>query len=147
MRLMTADMARAPRAEAERRRPGSAGFTLIELLVVLAILGLLVAVATPQVLKYLSKAKEDTARIEVNNLSTALDLYLVDVGHYPTQQEGLQALVTNPGTNAWHGPYLKSKSVPLDPWGQPYQYRIPGQSGDYDLYSLGSKGTNGVAAR
>jgi len=145
--LTLADHARRTRAEAGTRRAGSAGFTLIELLVVLAILGLLVAVATPQVLKYLSKAKEDTARIEINNLSTALDLYLVDVGHYPAQQEGLQALVTNPGTTAWHGPYLKSKGVPLDPWGQPYQYRIPGQNGDYDLYTLGSKGTNGVASR
>jgi general secretion pathway protein G len=132
---------------AEIRRSGRAGFTLIELLVVLAILGLLVAVATPQVLKYLAKAKEDTARIEVSNLSTALDLYLVDVGRYPTQQEGLQALIANPGLNNWHGPYLKAKTVPLDPWGQPYQYRFPGQSGDYDLYTLGSKGGNAVAGR
>jgi general secretion pathway protein G len=139
--------ARAPRAAAERRRSSSSGFTLIELLVVLAILGLLVAVATPQVLKYLSKAKEDTARIEINNLSTALDLYLVDVGHYPTQQEGLQALVANPGNNAWHGPYLKGKGVPLDPWGQQYQYRIPGQSGDYDLFTLGSKGTASLSSK
>lgn len=132
MRLTIAEMRRSPRA----------GFTLIELLVVLAILALLVAVATPQVLKYLGKAKEDTNRIEISNLSTALDLYLVDVGRYPSQQEGLQALMVNPGVNSWHGPYLKGKSVPSDPWGQPYQYRIPGQSGEYDLYSLGAKGAN-----
>jgi general secretion pathway protein G len=119
-------------------RDGERGFTLVELLVVLAILGLLVAVATPQVLKYLGRAKTDTARIEVKSLETSLDLFLIDNGRYPNQQEGLAALVQNPGGLAsWHGPYLKSVGVPLDPWGHPYQYRFPGQHGDYDLYSLG----------
>lgn len=119
-----------------------AGFTLIELLVVLAILGLLVAVATPQVLKYLGKAKADTAKIEIKSMSTALDLFLIDVGRYPTQQEGLEALISNPGAlPSWHGPYLKAASVPLDPWGHPYQYRIPGQSGDYDIYTLNADGS------
>jgi general secretion pathway protein G len=118
------------------------GFTLVELLVVLAILALLVAITTPQVLKYLARAKVDTARIEIQNLSTALDLFLIDVGRYPTQQEGLQALVVNPGVlERWHGPYLKATSVPLDPWGHSYQYRIPGQQGDFDLYTLGADGT------
>lgn len=126
---------------------GQAGFTLVELLVVLAILGLLVAIATPQVLKYLSKAKADTAQIEIKSLSTALDLFLVDNGRYPTQQEGLAALVSPPtGLSSWSGPYLKSTSVPLDPWGHPYQYRIPGQNSEYDLYTLGPEGTGGVAA-
>ena len=115
------------------------GFTLVELLVVLAILGLLVAVATPQVLKYLGKAKNDTARIEMKSMSTALDLFLLDVGRYPTQQEGLSALVANPGgLQSWHGPYLKATVVPPDPWGRPYQYRFPGQNGDYDLWTLGA---------
>jgi general secretion pathway protein G len=115
-----------------------AGFTLIELLVVLAILGLMIAVVTPQVLKYLGKAKIDTARIEMRNMETALDLYLIDVGRYPTQQEGLDALVKNPGgLQGWHGPYLKTNRVPVDPWGHSYQYRVPGQQGDYDLYTLG----------
>ncbi len=124
------------------RRAAQAGFTLIELLVVLAILGLLVAVATPQVLKYLGKAKADTAKIEIKSLSTALDLFLIDVGRYPTQQEGLEALVANPGAlPSWHGPYLKTGSVPLDPWGHPYQYRFPGQNGDYDLYTLSPDGS------
>lgn len=118
------------------------GFTLVELLVVLAILALLVAITTPQVLKYLARAKVDTARIEVQNLQTALDLFLIDVGRYPTQQEGLQALVANPGVlERWRGPYLKATSVPLDPWGHSYQYRIPGQQGDYDLYTLGADST------
>src|SRR5438552_2682949 len=102
------------------------GFTLIELLVVLAILGLLAALVTPQVLKYLARAKTDTARIEIKNIGTALDLYLVDVGRYPTQQEGLGGLIANPGgLAAWRGPYVKGNGIPLDPWGRPYQYRSP----------------------
>lgn len=119
-----------------------AGFTLVELLVVLAILGMLVAIATPQVLKYLGRAKVDTAQIEIKNLSTSLDLFLIDVGRYPTQQEGLSALVASPGSlPSWHGPYLKDKTLPADPWGHPYQYRIPGQNGEYDLFTLGPDGT------
>lgn len=132
------------RAEAARTRR-EAGFTLVELLVVLAILGLLVAVATPQVLKYLGRAKVDTAQIEMKSLSTALDLFMIDVGRYPSQQEGLTVLVSNTGNlPTWHGPYLKANAVPLDPWGHPYQYRIPGQHGDYDLYTLGPD-SNGTA--
>ncbi len=123
---------------------GQRGFTLIELLVVLAILGLLAAIASPQVVKYLGKAKADTAKIELNNISAALDLFLVDVGRYPSQQEGLLALVENPrNIPTWRGPYLKAKSSPLDPWGQPYQYRIPGQRGDYDLFTLGADNAAG----
>jgi general secretion pathway protein G len=118
---------------------GQRGFTLIELLVVLAILGLLAAIASPQVVKYLGKAKADTAKIELKNISAALDLFLVDVGRYPSQQEGLTALVENPrNVPSWRGPYLKAKSLPVDPWGQPYQYRVPGQRGDYDLFTLGA---------
>lgn len=127
----------------QRKEHSQAGFTLIELLVVLAILGLLIAIATPQVIKYLGRAKVSTAQIQIHDMSTALDMFLVDVGRYPTQQEGLQALVQNPGTLAtWHGPYLKS--LPADPWGQPYQYRIPGSNGnEFDLYTL--NGNNSVA--
>ena len=127
-----------------RRR--QAGFTLVELLVVLAILGLLVAIASPQVLKYLARAKVDTTAIEIKSVSTALDLFLVDNGRYPTQQEGLQALVANPGGLAsWAGPYLKSSAgVPLDPWGHPYQYRYPGQTGEYDLFSNGPDGNSPI---
>jgi general secretion pathway protein G len=134
--LWTSDISRRW-AVARRRR--EAGFTLVELLVVLAILGLLVALATPQVLKYLAKSKVDTARIEMANIGTSLDLFLIDNGRYPTQQEGLQALVINPGgLPGWHGPYIKTRSaVPLDPWSHPYQYRIPGQSADYDLFTVG----------
>jgi general secretion pathway protein G len=130
-------MARRPESVQRRRQ---AGFSLVELLVVLVILGLLAALATPQVLKYLSRAKVDTARIEMKNMATALDFFLLDVGRYPTQQEGLQALVTSPGGLApWHGPYLKTNTggPPLDPWGHAYQYRFPGQNGDYDLFTIG----------
>lgn len=141
--------ARSGRVGGLRRPAEEAGFTLVELLVVLAILGLLVAVATPQVLKYLARARVETAKIEMRSLSTALDLYLIDVGRYPLEQEGLQALVANTGGLAsWHGPYLKSgaSGVPLDPWGHPYQYRSPGQSGDYDLFSTGPDNTPVTAA-
>ena len=138
MQLIAAKAARRQRAARRRER----GFTLVELLVVLAILGLLVAITTPQVLKYLARAKVDTAHIEIKSLSTALDLFMIDMGRYPTQQEGLQALVANPGAlDRWHGPYLKTASLPLDPWGRAYQYRIPGQQEDHDLYTLGPDGT------
>src|SRR6201998_2550397 len=117
-------------------RHGEDGFTLVELLVVLAILGLLVAIASPQVLKYLARAKVQTASIELKSMAPALDLFLVDEGRYPTEQEGLQALVTKPGDLAyWAGPYLKTGAggVPMDPWGHPYQYRYSRQNEDYDI--------------
>src|SRR5882757_10495854 len=89
------------------------GFTLIELLVVLAILGMIVAFVTPQVLKYLGRAKTDSAHIQIENIAGALDLYRLDVGRYPTQAEGLQALIEHPvGLNSWNGPYLKQKAIP-----------------------------------
>jgi general secretion pathway protein G len=122
----------------------ASGFTLIELLVVLAILGMIVAFVTPQVLKYLGRAKTDAAHIQIENLAGALDLFRLDVGRYPTQTEGLEALVEHPsGLNSWNGPYLKQKSIPADPWGRAYVYKIPGDHGDYDLYSLGADGAPG----
>jgi len=122
----------------------SSGFTLIELLVVLAILGMIVAFVTPQVLKYLGRAKTDAAHIQIENLAGALDLFRLDVGRYPTQTEGLEALVEHPsGLNSWNGPYLKQKSIPADPWARAYVYKIPGDHGDYDLYSLGADGAPG----
>ena len=131
-------------AEIPDLRRRAAGFTLIELLVVLAILGLVVALVTPQVLKYLGRAKTDAAHIQIENLGGALDLFKLDVSRYPTQQEGLQALVEQPpGLTSWNGPYLKQKKVPLDPWNRPFTYRIPGEHGEYDLYTLGADNAPG----
>jgi len=129
----------------DSRTRRSAGFTLIELLVVLAILSLLVGVVAPRVIDYFSRSKTDIARLQIDQLGSALDLFRLDVGRYPTSQEGLAGLVARPGTAPnWHGPYLKGTSVPSDPWGKPYQYRYPGSEGRaYDLFSTGDSATAG----
>lgn len=120
------------------------GFTLIELLVVLVILGLLATVAVPQVLKYLGGAKTDAAKIQLQSLESNLDLFRLDVGRYPSQQEGLAALVERPpGAERWNGPYVKKREMLLDPWGRPYLYRVPGEHGEYDLYTLGADNAPG----
>lgn len=127
----------SPGARARRRAAG--GFTLIELLVVLVILGLLAALAGPRVVGYLGGAKTDTARLQIENFKSSLDLYRLDTGSYPTTQQGLAALVRNPGNvPGWKGPYIDSPDLPADPWGNPYAYRAPGEHGPFDLYSLGS---------
>jgi general secretion pathway protein G len=129
---------------APRRRQRERGFTLIELLVVLAILGLLIGLVAPQVMKYLGRARSDAARVQIQNIAGALDLFRLDMRRYPTQQEGLQALVEMPtGDSGWSGPYLQQKKVPLDPWNRPYLYRIPGEHGEYDLYTLGADNAPG----
>jgi general secretion pathway protein G len=121
-----------------------AGFTLLELLVVLVILGLLAAVAAPQVLKYLSRARTQSTAIQIHDLGSALDLYKLDIGHYPSQSEGLSALVNAPASDpAWSGPYVKKSEMLKDPWGNPYNYRFPGKHGEYDLYSLGADNAAG----
>jgi general secretion pathway protein G len=120
------------------------GFTLIELLVVLAILGLMAGIVGPQVIQYLGESKSKTARLQIEEFSSALDLFLLDVGRYPSADEGLRALVEAPaGAGRWHGPYLKKNFVPTDPWGNRYYYRVPGEHGAYDLYSLGADGRTG----
>jgi general secretion pathway protein G len=122
-----------------RQTSAEVGFSLIELLVVLAILGLLISLVAPPVLRYLGRAKTEVAKVDIHNLESSLELYRLDFGRYPTQSEGLKALVEKPaGLERWQGPYLKQKTVPTDPWGHPYHYRIPGEHGDYDLYSLGA---------
>ena len=124
-----------------RRRPG---FTLLELLVVLAILGLIAAFAAPRVLQFLGGARSDAAAIQINNIAVALDLFRLEVGRYPSTEEGIAALIDRP-TNApgWNGPYLDRASGLNDPWGRVYQYRFPGERGDYDLFSLGADGQEG----
>ena len=120
------------------RRGGDAGFTLIELLVVLGIIVLLATIAAPQVLRYLGKARTETARAQISSLSTALELYSLDVGGFPAQQTGLQALMQNSaGSNRWKGPYLKRADGLIDPWGRPYLYRFPGKAGQPEVFSLG----------
>lgn len=114
------------------------GFTLLELLVVLVIIGLLAGVVGPRLFKNVGKSEITTARAQIDALGKALDQYRLDVGHYPASQEGLAALMAKPAAEAnWDGPYLK-KAIPLDPWGQPYQYKFPGErTPDFDLSSFG----------
>lgn len=115
------------------------GFTLIELLVVMMILGLLAGIVGPQVMKYVGDSKSKTARIQIEDLSASLDLFLLDTGRYPTTEEGLQVLVAaDQGIQNWSGPYLKKLRLPVDPWGNDYNYRYPGEHGVYDLFTLGA---------
>jgi general secretion pathway protein G len=126
------------------RRQTEAGFTLVELLVVLVILGLLAAVATPQVMKYLGRARTDAAKVQIQGLSAALDLYHLDMGRYPNEQEGLAALAERPPSGErWRGPYVRKRDMLIDPWGRPYRYRLPGRNGDYDLFTYGADDTEG----
>ncbi|MDL1956005.1 MAG: type II secretion system major pseudopilin GspG [Candidatus Desulfofervidus auxilii] len=118
------------------------GFTLIELLIVMIILGLLAALVGPTLFKKVEKSKQQAAKTQIELFGAALDAFRLDVGRYPTTEEGLEALVTNPGIEKWDGPYLKKK-IPLDPWGHPYVYKCPGEHGEYDLYSLGADGQIG----
>ena len=133
-----------------RRSRAEDGFTLLELLVVLAIMGLLAAIIAPQVLKYLGSSRTQTAKVQIQNVAAALELYKLDVGRYPTEAEGLKAVVAAPPDVAgWNGPYLQKSAALNDPWGQPYLYRNPGKHGEVDIYSLGSdkaEGGTGEAA-
>ena len=119
------------------------GFTLIELLVVMVIIGLLAALVGPRFIRQEEKAKVKAAKAQIELLSTSLDTFRLDVGRYPTSQEGLEALRTQPGgLERWDGPYLK-KDVPLDPWGKPYVYKSPGDHGPFDILSYGADGAPG----
>lgn len=124
------------------------GFTLLELLVVLVILGLITAVAGPQVMKMLGNAKSDVARIQMGNISAALDFFNLDMGRYPHGEEGLEILIKKPSAETrWNGPYLKSEIVPVDPWNRPYIYNSPGKGNKpYELKSLGADGKLGGAS-
>lgn len=135
---------RIQRCATMRRRDRQGGFTLLELLVVLGILGLIAAIAVPNVLGYLGRAKTDTAAIEIENLGAALDLFRLDVGRYPSEQEGLEALFRQPAdAERWNGPYVSKEEDLIDPWKNAYRYRAPGEHGEYDLFSYGSDNTEG----
>lgn len=119
------------------------GFTLLELLVVVAIIGLLVGYVGPKYFGQLGKAEVKAARSQIDALEKALDQYRLDVGRYPTTDQGLNALITQPaGTTKWAGPYLK-KGLPADPWDKPYVYKSPGEHGEVDISSLGRDGAPG----
>lgn len=119
------------------------GFTLLELLVVMVIIGLLAGYVGPKYFAQLGKSETKTAKAQIEGLSRALDTYRLDVGHYPSTEQGLAALNSAPANEPrWHGPYL-AKAVPADPWGRPYLYRAPGTHGDADVWSLGSDGVAG----
>lgn len=115
----------------------SGGFTLLELMVVLIILAFLASIVAPRVTHYLSRAKVETAKIQVNALSQAVEEFQLDTGRFPTNAEGLKALIVAPSdTPSWEGPYAKKQESLIDPWGHPYSYRYPGQHGSFDVYTL-----------
>jgi general secretion pathway protein G len=119
------------------------GFTLLELLVVIVIIGLLAGYVAPRYFGQVGKSEVQVARAQIDSLEKALDQYRLDTRHYPSAEQGLDALVNKPVDEAnWAGPYLK-KAVPNDPWGRPYVYRVPGSKGDFDLYSFGRDGKPG----
>lgn len=133
------NLCRKDKPEDANRRKSQGGWTLIELLIVMIILGLLGALVAPRMFQHVGQSKIKAAKTQIGMLGTALDAYRLDVGKYP---ESLDALRTNPGNDNWNGPYLP-KDVPNDPWGHAYQYRSPGEHGDYDLYAFGADGQEG----
>ena len=135
---------RERRQARQRNRHGERGFTLVEMLVVITIIGLIMGLIGPRVLNYLGESKVKAAKIQLQSFSSALDLFSLDAGRYPSSAEGLAALVRRaPGVGAWNGPYLRGGDVPNDPWNHPYVYRAPGQRGAYDIVSFGSDGREG----
>ena len=137
--------------EPNRARPkgrngsfSSGGFKLLELMVVLLILAMLATIAAPQVMKHLSKAKSETAKIQLDALTASVNYFQLDNGHYPSSDEGLRALIERPSNEPkWDGPYVQKKDSLIDPWGRPYLYKQPGQHRDFDIYTLGSDGKEG----
>ena len=120
-------------------RQNQQGFTLMELLIVLLILGMLASIAAPQAVKYLGRAKSDTAQLQIEALAMNLDFYKLDVGEYPSQENGLKALLDKPvNVENWLGPYIKKSSSLVDPWGQPYKYKVLGSNTGFELTSLGA---------
>jgi general secretion pathway protein G len=131
------------RAASRSTHAASRGFTLLELLVVLVIIGLLAGIVAPQYFAQIGKSNAKVAKAQIESFGQALDQYRLDVGHYPTTEQGLASLRKLPQQETrWQGPYLK-RDIPPDPWGHPYVYVRPGTHGDYDLISLGADGQPG----
>ena len=125
-------------------RKHMSGMTLIEILVVLVLIGIVLGIVGGNFIGRGEKAKADAAKIEIGQIGQSLDLFKLEVGRYPSSQEGLQALIAQPpGVNNWNGPYWKKSTLPKDPWGNEYKYASPGQHGAYDIISLGSDGKEG----
>src|SRR6516164_3723909 len=123
-----------------------AGFSLVEMLVVLTIIALVLGLVGPRVLNYLGESRTKTAKLQIESFGSALDLFFLDAGRYPTTSEGLSALVQRPsGVDLWNGPYVKGGKVPPDPWGNAYQYRSPVDRAPYEIVSYGSDGHEGGA--
>lgn len=139
---MTKDPVASARAR-RRSRKGEAGFTLVEILVVITIIGLIMALVGPRVLNYLGESKAKAAKIQIESFSSALDLYYLDLGRYPTTNEGLAGLTRGNNLPGWNGPYLRGGVVPNDPWGHGYIYRSPGERTPFEIISLGSDGQEG----
>ncbi|MCT7313302.1 type II secretion system major pseudopilin GspG [Ralstonia sp. CHL-2022] len=134
---------RSPRSHWRSIPPRQNGFTLLELLVVVVIIGLLASYVGPKYFSQIGKSEVTVARSQIEAFERALDSFRLDVGRYPTSEEGLDALLHRPANaNGWNGPYLK-KDVPPDPWGRPYTYRAPGTKGDFEIVSLGKDGQPG----
>jgi len=120
------------------------GFTLIELLVVLAILAMLAGLVGPRVMNQLGGAKSKTAALQISDFEQGVEMYKLDVGRFPSTDEGLEALVSQPSNaTGWNGPYLRKSQIPQDPWGRDYNYRMPGQHGDFDIFTLGEDNAPG----
>lgn len=131
------------KTRANRRRADAAGFTLLELLVVVVIIGLLAGFVAPRYFSQVGKSEVNVAKAQIDALEKALDQYRLDIGRYPSAELGLKALIERPTAEPkWNGPYLR-KGIPLDPWGKPYLYRIPGEKTEFDIVSYGKDGQPG----
>lgn len=135
---------RTPSSASRRRRDRTGGFTLVELLVVLVILSLVMGLVGPRVLNYLGSSRERAAKLQIESFASALDLFYLDNGRFPTSSEGLGALVKRPAAaDKWGGPYLQQDGVPTDPWGNAYEYKVPGAKAPYVITSYGADGKKG----